>query len=583
MSTTSRISDPLRIASALSPALFALGDPDRFVEMLNSNPAGVVLVEATSELPVVYCNDAFQRWVPLNRRPLVGRSLPDLFARSDRAAIRSAYREAILAGLPLHWRSAPYHDRHDSDSSDRLAYCNLSHYPLRGPSGRITHVLSFTVDVTDQASVRARMREAQQRLLGGLGSVARHPSEHGTVAELFAELTASLADLVAAARAVFWLYDTDRGTISPQPGALGFAAGELERLGGIPCVPDGEDLIERVVFGDIAVRDQLDHVPSRLATYRSALHGIGVRDMITIPWRAGDHRLGAVGVYDSTRPDGFREEDVWVLQGAVTAAALVWEHRQADAALADLRERDAATLRQQIEQSMQLEQLKTNFLKLASHELRAPLGVVRGYISMMEDGTLAPVGDQVGPVLPLLRAKLDEMNRLINGMLETARLEDCALELRLTALDLREIVREAVRSLEPLADQRHRLVTETPGSPVAVIGDRARLSMIVTNLVHNALKYSPAGGEVRVSCLAAAGRAEVAVKDEGVGIAAEDMGRLFSRFGRITTPETAGIGGTGLGLYLARDLARRHGGDVTAASELGGGSTFTLTLPLAAA
>src|SRR5262249_31908168 len=149
-------------------------------------------------------------------------------------------------------------------------------------------------------------------------------------------------------------------------------------------------------------------------------------------------------------------------------------------------------------------------------------------------------------------------------MLETARLEDCALELRLAQLDLREIVREAVHSLEPLAGVHHRLVTDTPGMAVPVMGDRGRLSMIVTNLAHNALKYSPAGGEVRVTCRADVGRAEVAVEDEGLGIAAADMGRLFSRFGRIATHHSAEISGTGLGLYLARDLARRHGGDVTA-------------------
>jgi two-component system sensor histidine kinase SenX3 len=118
-----------------------------------------------------------------------------------------------------------------------------------------------------------------------------------------------------------------------------------------------------------------------------------------------------------------------------------------------------------------------------------------------------------------------------------------------------------------------------PGSAVPVVGDRSRLSMIVTNLLHNALKYSPAGGEVRVTCRVADGTAEVAVHDQGVGIAAEDIGRLFTRFGRIVTPETAGIGGTGLGLYLARDLARRHGGDVRVESRPGEGSTFTLRLP----
>lgn len=579
MQAIPRASDPLRISSALSPALFALGDPDRFVELLNSNPAGIVLVEAGPALTVVYCNDAFQRWTPLVARPVIGRSLPELFAWGDRAAIRGSYRQAVRTGQPVHWRSAPYHENGAASPNGRVAYWNVSHYPLCGPAGRVTHVLTFTVDVTDQAAVGARMREAQQRVLSGLGDIARHLNDHGGVAAFFADLTRSLTELVPAARAAFWLYDAEAGTISAQAGAAGFTAEELERLARVACSADGDGVAERVVFRDLVLRDQVDE-PGGGGDYPSALWAVNVEDTISMPWRAGERRLGLVGVYDSTRPSGFTEEDVWVLQAAVTAAALVWEHRQSDAAVAELREREAGALRQQIDQSMRLEQLKTDFLKLASHELRGPLGVVRGYISMMEDGTLAPVGEQVGPVLPLLRAKLDEMNRLINEMLETARLDDSALELQMDRLDLRDVVHEAVRSLEPLAGERHRLVTETPGVPVEVCGDRSRLTMIVTNLVHNAIKYSPDGGQVRVSCARAGDRAEVAVTDEGVGVAPDDLDRLFTRFGRITTPETTQIAGTGLGLYLARDLARRHGGEVGVVSQPGVGSTFTLTLPL---
>ncbi|TMC10047.1 MAG: hypothetical protein E6J41_09235, partial [Chloroflexi bacterium] len=453
--------------------------------------------------------------------------------------------------------------RSGGGSDGRLAYWNVSHYPLCGPAGRVTHVLTFTVDVTDQASVRARMREAQQRVLAGVGGMARRLSGQGGVAAFFDGLTDALTDLVPAARAAFWLYDPGTETISPQDGAAGFTDEQLEGLRGVPCSPDGEGLAERIVFHDLVLRDQVEGVLAEATAYRSALQAVGVADTISMAWRSGGHRLGAVGVYDSTRPSGFSEEDVWVLQAAVTAAALVWEHRQADAALAELREREAASLRQQIEQSMELEQLKTDFLRLASHELRGPLGVVRGYISMMEDGTLEPVEENIGPVLPL---------------------DDSALQLQLARLDLRDVVHEAVRSLEPLAGERHRLVTDMPGAPVEVMGDRSRLSMVVTNLVHNALKYSPNGGEVRVTCGATAdGRAEVSVTDQGVGIAAEDQDRLFTRFGRIVTPETAGIAGTGLGLYLARDLAHRHGGDVAVASERGRGSTFTLSVPLALA
>jgi signal transduction histidine kinase len=553
MPAPSRIPDPLRIASALSPVLFGLGDPDLLVELLNANPAGVVLVEAGHDLRVVYCNDAFQRWVPVTRRPAEGRPLSDLFAWSDRAAIRAAYREVTHTGRPVHWRSTPYHELDGDGPAHRLAYWNVSHFPVRGQAGQVTHVLTFAVDVTAQARARARLREAQQRVLAALDG-------ERDVRVFFEELTATIADLVSAAQVVFWLRDPATGTMSPQAGAYGFTDGDLADLGEVACHPDGGRVIDRVVFEDLVVCES---------------------DDVTIPWRAGDRRLGALGVYGSTRRAGFTEEDVSVLQAAAAAAALVWEHRLADEALADVRDREAAGLRRQIEQSIELEQLKTDFLKLASHELRAPLGVVRGYISMMEDGTLGPVGPHVGPVLPLLRAKLDDMNRLINDMLETARIEDSALQLRVAPLDLRDAVHAAVRSLEPLADDGHRLVTSMPGRSVTVAGDPSRLGMVLTNLVHNALKYSPDGGEVRVTCTVEDGRARVAIADQGVGIAPESHGVLFTRFGRVVTARTACIGGTGLGLYLARDLARRHGGDVTVESEPGRGSTFTLTLPLA--
>jgi signal transduction histidine kinase len=570
--------DPLGTASALSPVLFALGDPDLLVEVLSSVPAGVVLVEARSDLPVVYGNEAFQRWVPLGRHPVVGQSLPDLFAWPDRAAIRAAYREVIRTGRPVHVRSA-YQDRHRPD--EHSARWNVSHYPLRVPAGRVTHVLSVTVDVADRAGVQARMDEAQRRVLGALGDLAHQLTERGETRAFFGELSRTIAGLVSAARVAFLLHDPASQTVSAQSGGFGFSPADMERLRRIPCRAGGEGLIDQVMFRDRVVRDEDEPDEPGADPYADRLSTLGIADAVSVAWRAGEHRLGAIAVCDSSRPSGFSDDDLWVLQAAAAAAALAWEHRQADEALAELRERDAASLRQQIEQSMQLEQLKADFLKLASHELRAPLGVVRGYVSMMEDGTLGEVGEHVAPLLPLLRAKLDDMNRLVNEMLETARLEDSALQLGLARLDLRDVVRDAVRSLEPLADESHRLVTSTPGAPVTVIGDRGRLTMIVTNLVHNALKYSPGGGEVRITCAGRDGEACVTVSDQGVGIGDDDRTRLFTRFGRIVTDETAQIPGTGLGLYLARDLARRHGGDVEVASRPGIGSTFTLTLPLA--
>lgn len=557
MSLPSHVYDPLRIASALSPALFSLGDPDLLVELLNSNPAGVVLVEADPDLPVVYCNDSFQRWAPLGDRPILGRSMLELFVWADRSAVRSTYRTVIQTGVPIHRRSVPYRLRPQDHEAD--GYWSASHYPLRGPNGRVTHVLSISVDVTNQTLGQARLQETQQRTLSALARIARHLTTAGQAPSFFNELSATIAELVSAERVAFWLYDPEDETISAQLGHFGFTVDELQLASRLPCRPGGTDPLERVVFDDLIVLRESD---------------------VAVPWKAGDHRLGALGAYNSTRPSGFTDEDVRALQAAATAAALVWEHRQADDALAEMRERETTSLRRQIEQSIELEHLKTDFLKLASHELRGPLSVVRGYISMMEDGTLGPVGQSVAPVLPLLRAKLDEMNQLINEIVETARLEDSALELQLNRLDLRDVVQAALHALEPLTGAGHNLVTCVADQPVTVVGDGSRLRMIVTNLVHNAIKYSPKGGEVGVTCDMEDGLARIAVTDHGVGIAAEDRDRLFTRFGRIVTRETAGLPGTGLGLYLARDLARRHGGDVTVRSEPGLGSTFTLSLPL---
>ena len=114
-----------------------------------------------------------------------------------------------------------------------------------------------------------------------------------------------------------------------------------------------------------------------------------------------------------------------------------------------------------------------------------------------------------------------------------------------------------------------------------MVADEKRLTAMLTNLIDNAIKYSPGGGDIEVACEHDGRVARVTVRDHGIGINAEQAHMLFTRFGRLVTPETSHIRGTGLGLYLARETARLHGGDIHVSSTLGGGSTFTVVLPLA--
>jgi signal transduction histidine kinase len=241
-------------------------------------------------------------------------------------------------------------------------------------------------------------------------------------------------------------------------------------------------------------------------------------------------------------------------------------------------EAEAFKLREHADRMAGLEEVKTQFLNLASHELRGPLAVVQGYLSMMEDGSLK--GRQLQAVLPTMSSKLRQMNMLVNEMLETARLEDERLTLTLREVGLVDAAKRVLDNSVALLGPNHRLETQFPAAEVVVRADPTRLDTIISNLVNNAVKYSPDGGLISVSVSQAGNLGRLTVRDEGFGIAESDMSRLFTRFGRLVTPENSHIPGTGLGLYLSRQLARMHGGDIAAASLVGKGSTFTVTVPL---
>jgi len=228
-----------------------------------------------------------------------------------------------------------------------------------------------------------------------------------------------------------------------------------------------------------------------------------------------------------------------------------------------------------------IESNKTQFLNLASHELRGPVTVIRGYVSMLEGGLLGHLNERGRKAAVVMSAKVSEMNDLIEEMIEAARLEDGGLTLRLVESDLRDAAREAAASVAPLLEPTHRLDLDLPDRKVRVNIDIDRTKTIIANLLSNAIKYSPAGGSITCHVRARAGIARVAVSDHGLGIAPEDMHTLFTRFGRVITPETEHLKGTGLGLFLGRQLARLQGGDITVISAPGKGSTFTLHLPSA--
>jgi signal transduction histidine kinase len=292
--------------------------------------------------------------------------------------------------------------------------------------------------------------------------------------------------------------------------------------------------------------------------------------------------------YFSAEGEGGTTNEIWnidaypVLDGGGVSHVMVLAEQTREKLEARHRhQQEADRLRQKAEHLAELEKAKSEFLRLASHELRGPAATLTGYLSMIEDESLGRIPQKLRPVVPVLQAKARQISLLANEMVEAARLEDRRLQLTRKRVDLRELVRRTVQMAGTTATAKHRLrFDDAVGHELWVMGDLMRLEIVVNNLVDNAIKYSPRGGDV-ITALSTDGKlALVKVTDKGIGIAAEDMSRLFVRFSRLS--QLADVPGTGLGLYLVRELARLHGGDISVVSTPGQGSEFTLSLPLEA-
>ena len=226
------------------------------------------------------------------------------------------------------------------------------------------------------------------------------------------------------------------------------------------------------------------------------------------------------------------------------------------------------------------------FLSLAAHELRTPLTALLGNAQLLRRrlDRQDPVGPREQRLVGALTERAERMRRLIEQLLDVARLQGQGLTLDLKDVDLRALVGQTVETATHAAgDEAHpiRLVTTEEEGPLLVSGDELRLEQAMDNLLSNAIKYSPGGGRITVAVSRQGTTACVAVTDEGIGIPPESLPRVFEQFYRAANVSPASIGGLGVGLYVVKEIVTRHGGTVEAASAEGAGSTFTLVLPLA--
>lgn len=226
-----------------------------------------------------------------------------------------------------------------------------------------------------------------------------------------------------------------------------------------------------------------------------------------------------------------------------------------------------------------LDQMKSDFVSHVSHELRTPLTSMKLSVANLQEGILGPVGERQLDVLGRVRGDLDRLIRMVNELLDEARLQAGKVELSKGPCDLAEIARAAVDTVRPMAEAKGVRI-EVATEAVPLTGDRAKLLEVVLNVVDNAVKFTPAGGAVSVTVAARDGEAECSVADGGPGIPPDKGTKIFERFAMIPAGAGPKPPGAGLGLSIARRLAELHGGTIVAANASPGpGAVFRIRLP----
>jgi signal transduction histidine kinase len=291
---------------------------------------------------------------------------------------------------------------------------------------------------------------------------------------------------------------------------------------------------------------------------------LGLRSRFVTPLYFGARTIGMLSLV-RREPDAFSDEEMEL-------AGLLG--RLVTSAVQNIRAYEAE--RKTVEELRRLSALRADFVSLVSHELRTPMAAVIGSARTLQQRWRELTPDQRESFLELIAGETDRLAMLISDVLDTSRIDAGTFAFHFSDVDLGELVRDSVAAAEVSSDEVALRAEVREPMPV-VRGDPERLRQVLMNLIDNAVKYSPAGGQVEVNAYTEDGRVRNDVRDHGPGIAAEDQRLIFEKFGRVTTGNTRP--GTGLGLFIARSIAEAHGGTLEVASAPERGAVFSFELP----
>ncbi|MGD9728645.1 MAG: sensor histidine kinase, partial [Nitrospiraceae bacterium] len=343
-----------------------------------------------------------------------------------------------------------------------------------------------------------------------------------------------------------------------------------------------------ILIADIdEVRPRLHPFTQRLAELSRA------GTLLAVPLKVKDRIIGSLTV-DRLREHSLNEEDVDVMVTVANHLAVALDHAAAYRQIEELnigleakiKERTVALedvnreLLQANSRLQELDQLKSSFVSTVSHELRTPMTSIKGYVENMLEGITGDLTEKQAAYLARIKYNMERLTRMINDLLDLSRMEAKRVGLKISLVSLPELVLDVMDGLEQLAQKKgitlqvrhHRALPD-------IKGDRDKLNQVLTNLIHNAIKFTPAGGHVSISTdVSASGGVEICVDDTGCGIPPHQIQLVFEKFYHADSAPTDARG-AGLGLAIVKSLLELHGGTIGVESTLGAGCRFQITLP----
>ncbi|MDQ3101558.1 MAG: ATP-binding protein [Bacteroidota bacterium] len=295
----------------------------------------------------------------------------------------------------------------------------------------------------------------------------------------------------------------------------------------------------------------------------------GVRSALSVPILTGQGDiLGFFEIHNKKGGKGFSEEDQERLVAVAQQASIAMQNAIAFGRL------------QRTEEALkESDRRKDEFLATLAHELRNPLAPIRNGLELLK---IAPKDDNViAETMPLMSRQLDHLVRLVDDLMDASRISRGDIELRKEHLDLRQVIAQAEEAVKPLLDiSGHLLNIEVIPPHIYLNADAVRITQVFTNLLNNAVKYTPAGGRISIKAILEGSTAVIEVSDSGIGIPPERIPHVFKMFRRVDQTRTPDQRGLGIGLSIVDRLVRMHGGTVSVLSEgVGKGSSFTVRLP----